>query len=145
MSKKKKSKRHSDRKHPTLFAHKGAIRYYKDGSMLSLYSQLSMEEWEDIVEETIKYKVFLECLKEVAFPQLEEPWVPDDEYFKLQLEIAVSRMRNIDALLVAKFSQEEMKTKYVKMMEVGVEDMKSMIEDVKKARADTLKITSSDL
>ena len=104
-----------------------------------------MEEWEDIVEETIKYKVFLECLKEVAFPQLEEPWVPDDEYFKLQLEIAVSRMRNIDALLVAKFRQEEMKTKYVKMMEVGVEDMKSMIEDVKKARADTLKITSSDL
>ena len=145
MSKKKKNKKANERKHPTLFAHNGAIRYYKEGSMLGLYSQITMDEWEDIVEETIKYKVFLECLKDIAFPQLEEPWVHDDEYFKLQLEIAVSRMRNIDALLVIKFDQEAMRSTYKKMMERGVEDMKGMIEDVKKARADTLKITSSDL
>lgn len=140
--KKKKSRKNT---HPTLFAYNGSIRYYQEGSMLQLYSQLTMDEWQEIVEETVKYKIFLDCLKEYAYPALEEKWESDDDYFRLMLEVALSRMRNIDALLIAKHDQEEIKKQYLKMMEVGVHDMRKLIEDVKEAKKTTLKIIASDL
>ena len=113
--KRKKTKQKND-KYPTLFAYEGSLRFYKDGSMLSLYSQITNDEWEDIVEETVKYKVFIECLKEYAFPELKERWTEEDDYYRLMLEVALSRMRNIDALLVAKYNQEDIKKFYIKMM-----------------------------
>lgn len=143
MSKKKKKKK--DNNHPTLFAYDGSIRYYQDGSMLELYSKITEEEWEDIVEETVKYKVFVDCLKDIAYPALNEAWTQDDQYFKLMLDVALSRMKNIDALLVAKYNEKNIRTSYEKMMEEGVEEMKKLIKDVQEARNDTLKIISSNL
>jgi len=117
--------------HPTFFVLEGEIRCYEDGTMLQLYTQIKQEEWQEIVYETIKYKIFLECLKEIAFPILEEKWEKLDEYFKLQMEIAISRMRNIDALLVANVDQTTIKNEYTKWMKMNAVKAKQAIEEIK--------------
>jgi hypothetical protein len=95
--------------HPTLFVLEGSVRWFKDGSMLELHAQITPEEWMLIVSETVKYQVFVECLKEVACPILEDGWTQEDEWGLLQMRVAVSRMRNIDPLLVAKFNRDTIK------------------------------------
>jgi hypothetical protein len=117
--------------HPTLFALDGSIRCYDDGSMLQLYSQVTATEWESIVEETIKYKIFVECIKDICCPKLQEPWDQEDEWYKLQLEVSVSRMRNIDPVLVAKFNQENIRNSYKEQMEQNIPQVIKFIETVR--------------
>ena len=135
MAKNKKNKL-SSKKYPTIFALEGGIRHYKSGTLLELYSQISLDEWKLIVEETIKYKVFLECLKETAVRLLNESWTEDDEWFCLHLEVAVSRMRNIDPLYVSKYDQDELKKAYTTKMVTGVDELRLIIEDMRRQERD---------
>lgn len=125
--------------HPTIFVLEGTIRCYEDGTMLQLYSLVTTEEWEMIVEETIKYKLFVECLKEVGCPKLNEPWDEEDEWYRLQLGIAASRIRNIDPLLYAKHKQEEIKNKYIQQMESNAPEVIQLIENIKKENKEFIK------
>jgi len=101
--------------------------------MLELHGQVQPAEWEQIVEETVKYLVFVECLKSTGIPLLEERWTEDDDYFRIQLEVAVSRMRNIDPLLVAKFKQDEIAEEYKKQMKSGAIEVKEVVTQVREA------------
>lgn len=130
MAKKRKSSK-STKKYPALFVLDGMIRVFEKGSILELYNKITIEEWERIVEETIKYKVFLECLKETAFKLLNETWTETDDWFRVQLDVAVSRMSNIDPLLVAKWNQEELSLDYTSRMKTGVAELQCLIEDMK--------------
>jgi len=121
-------------KHPTIFSFNGSINVYEDGTMLELHTAITDEEWDMIVEETVKYKIFLECLKETGAPKLNEPWDEEDDWFRIQLGVAVSRMKNIDPLLVAKFDQEEIKKAFTAKMEKGAESMLKLIEQVKEEK-----------
>ena len=128
---KKSPKRLLKTEHPTLFVFDGSIRYYEDGSMLELHTAVRPDEWELIVEETIKYKIFLECLKEVAFPILNEQWTKEDDWFRLQLEVAISRIRNIDPLLVIKWNTDEIKKQYISKMTNNAKDVVKLIEETR--------------
>lgn len=125
--------------HPTIFALDGSIRCYDDGSMLELHSQVTAGEWESIVEETVKYKVFVECIKEICCPNLDEPWDEEDEWYRLQLEVAISRMRNIDAMLVAKFDQDKIKNIYKQQMNNNIPEVKKFIEKVRLENRELIK------
>jgi len=118
--------------HPTLFIFNGSIQWYQEGSMLELHAQITEEEWRIIVSDTIKYKVFADCLKDVACPILEDSWTDEDEWFRLQMEIAVSRIRNIDPLLVAKFDQGQIRAEYTKQIQQNSVIVKKEIEIYKK-------------
>lgn len=142
MSNKKKKKK---KVHPTLFALDGSIRYYKDGSMLELHSAITPNEWAHIIEETIKYKIFLECLKEIAFPILKEKWTKEDEWFRLQLVVSVSRMRNIDPLLVAKWDEEDIKKQYSKGMLDGATSLQELVSTIKDQQRETKSVIVSNL
>lgn len=124
--------------HPTLFVLEGSIKHFEDGSMLELHSKVTAEEWELITEETVKYKVFLDKLKDVALPILEEQWDKEDEYFRLQMEVAVSRIRNIDALLVAKHNITTIGDEYEKMMRKNAKEVLELIEKVRKENRELL-------
>lgn len=117
--------------HPTIFVLEGDIKHYKEGSMLQLNTQITQEEWEIIVEETVKYKVFLECLKNTGCPLLGESWDEEDDWFRLQLDVAVSRMRNLDPLFVAKYDQEELTTAYSKKMAKNAAEVKALVEQMR--------------
>lgn len=135
MSKKQKKKNKSPKaKHPTLFCFGGSIRYYEDGSMLELHSQITAEEWEIIIDETVKYKIFLECLKTVACPILGETWDEEDDWFRVQLDIAVSRMRNIDPILVAKHNQDVIKTEMEKKMKRNAAEVQLLVEQMREEK-----------
>lgn len=125
--------------HPTIFVLDGTIRCYEDGTMLQLHSQITSEEWQTIVEETLKYKIFVESLKDVGCPSLGEPWDEEDEWFRLQLDIAVSRIRNIDPLLLAKFDQKQIKNKYDTQMRANAPLVLDMIENVRKENKELLR------
>lgn len=129
--KKSQPKRRRKEEHPTVFVFDGSIRCYEEGSMLELHTQISPEEWEQVVDQTVAYKVFVECLKEYACPQLDEKWSADDDWFRIQLDVAVSRMRNIDALLVAKFDQKAIKDNYLSIMKSSVSNIKELMSDFK--------------
>lgn len=131
MPKKSSKPKRRKEKHPTLFVFGGSVRYYDDGSMLELHSAVSQEEWTKIVEETIAYKVYVECLKEYACPQLEEEWSSEDDWYRVQLGVAVSRIKNIDPLLVAKNDQTIIKKKYLETMKSSVGDIHKMIREFK--------------
>ena len=117
----------------------GSIRYYDDGSMLQLHTQITDSEWEEIVSETIKYKAFVDCLKEVGCPKLDEPWTEEDEWHRLQLQIAVSRMKNIDPLLVAKHDEGLIKKQYSEQMLKGAENINKMVQDIKAENKELVK------
>jgi len=123
----------------------GSIRHYADGSMLQLYSSILPNEWESIVEETIKYQIFLECLKSVAFPILNEKWTKDDDWFRLQLDIAVSRMRNLDPMLVMKWNVDDIKKKYTDKINSGAAEVKTLVEEMKLQQRGALNTIVSDL
>lgn len=137
--------------YPTIFVLEGAIRCYEHGSMLELYSQISMEEWETIVNETIHYKIFLECLKSVAIPILKDEWDEEDDWCRIQLEKSVLRMREIDSLLVAKYDEKLITEAYAKKMRQSATDISIMVEEYRKQHRETIdarhgiNITSSDL
>lgn len=124
--------------HPTLFVWDGSIRLYEEGSMLELNTQVSPEEWETIVHETVKYKCFLECLKDEACPTLDERWSDEDDWFRVQLGVAISRMRNLDAILVASFNQKDIKVEYIKWMKESVKEVKVMIEQVREEQKEII-------
>lgn len=134
----KKQRRRRKEENPTIFAHEGSIRVYEEGSMLQLHSQINPEEWKSIVEETIKYKIFIECLKRIAIPALDETWEKEDDWFRYQLVVAISRMRNIDPLLVATFDQDKIRAEYEKMMKTNVKEMKKFINDVRETQSHIL-------
>ena len=119
---------------PTLFVIEGSIKHYDDGSMLQLHGLISMEEWEIIVEETVRYKVFLECLKNTGCPLLDESWDEEDDWFRLQLDVAVSRMRNIDPLLVAKHNQEELTKAFSSKMKKNAIEVQNLIKQTRAER-----------
>jgi len=125
--------------HPTIFVLEGSIRWYKDGSMLELHAQVTPEEWAIIVDETIKYKLFIECLKQTACPILEEAWTEEDEWFRLQLDVAVSRIRNLDPLLVAKYDQKQILSEYTNQAKKNAQLAKAGIEQIRQEQAATLK------
>ena len=125
--------------HPTLFVFEGTIQHYEEGTMLELYSNITQEEWLIIIEETVKYKVFLECLKEVACPKLNEPWEEDDDWYRIQLGIAVSRMRNIDPLAVSKYDEKTIKSAYVEKMLNSAKEIQQLISEVRENRNNELK------
>jgi hypothetical protein len=133
MAKKKKEP------NPTLFVWDDEIRHFENGSILELHTQVTMEEWESIVEQTVQYKVFLECLKQVAFPILGEPWEDEDDWFRVQLDVAISRMRNIDALLVAKHDQKKLAEAYTKKMKKNAVEVQELVEEMREQKRDMLK------
>lgn len=116
-----------NKKHPTLFVLDGSTLIYEDGSMLDLHAKITPSEWESIVEDTIKYKIFVECLKKVAIPILKETWDEDEEWFLNELEVAVSRIRNIDPLLVAKHDQQAITESYSEQMRTNADEMNKLI------------------
>lgn len=99
--------------------------------MLELYSNIRPDEWEAIVEETVKYKTFVECLKEVACPILKESWGEEEDWFRVQLGVAVSRMQNIDPLLVSKYNQPQLREEYSVAMRKNAEVVREMIVELR--------------
>jgi hypothetical protein len=138
MSKPKKKKEQN----PTLFVLDGSIRYYEDGSMLELHSKITPDEWDHIVAETVKYKCFVDCLKEIACPSLDESWTKEDEWYRHQLEVSISRMRNIDALLVAKHNIPDIKQLYADYMEDNLPTIKESMEAI---REETRKMMEKEI
>jgi hypothetical protein len=116
----------------------GAMRWFKEGSMLTLRSLISEEEWTQIIEETVKYKIFVQCLKEVAIPILGDPWTEEDEWFLVQMDVAVSRIRNLDPLLVAKYDMKKIKEDYSELMRKGAERVKIMLQGIRDQQQELL-------
>lgn len=135
----KSTKRRKEESHPTLFVWEGEIRMYEDGGMLGLHTQITTEEWEMIVEQTVSYKVFLECLKQVACPILGESWDKEDDWFRVQLDVAVSRMRNIDPLLVASHDQKVMAEAFTEKMQKNATEVQELVEQLREQKRHMLK------
>lgn len=129
---KKRRRKGKKEPHPTLFVLDGSIRHFDGGSMLELYSGISPEEWLTIVNETMSYLTFVTCLKEVAFPILKEVWTDEDDWYRLQLEIAVSRMKNIDPLIINQAQYDTLKEQYSRKMTRNAHEL---IQDVETLRA----------
>jgi len=142
MSKKKKEKK--KKKSPTHFVLGGQILEYT-GSMLELHAQVDLEEWKVIISETISFKVFVECLKEIGMPLLEEKWEKEDQKQLDALILAVSRIRNIDPLLTASINQDELKEQYTVKMRSGASDIDKMVKEIRIADINGDKSEVSDL
>lgn len=141
MSKKKKAKK---KKNPTHFVLGGQILEYT-GSMLELHAKVDLEEWKVIIEETISFKVFIECLKEVGMPLLEEKWEKEDQEQLDALVLSVSRIRNIDPLLTATINQDELREQYTTKMKSGAADIDKMVKEIRISEINSDKSEVSDL
>lgn len=147
MGKKRRKKKYKNINdaYPTIFVHQGSVQLYPDGPMLELHTKLTNEEWTEIVKETISYHTFVECLKSTAFPMLNEQWDTHDEWYRLQIEMAISRMRNIDPLLVASINTEEMKNAFTQKMTVNAKEFMKYVHELKQSAIDNKSITVSDI
>jgi len=131
MGRKKPSKK---RQSETVFSLDGQLMAYP-GSMLELNGDLDADQWRELVTETCCYSVFVKCLKDVAFPMLDERWTTEDEFCLHQLELSSSRMRNIDPLLVASLKLGELKDTYTTKMREGADSVNAMIKEFRAAAA----------
>ena len=118
--------------YPTVFVFQGVPRYFEDGSMLELQSGVTDDEWKQIVEDTVGYHIFVECLKSVAFPLLKENWTTTDECWRLQFELAVSRIKNIDPFAVMAIDSDDIKKKMSGKMARNGQEVLSLIDDMRK-------------
>ena len=145
MGKKKRKKPALKKDEGIFFALEGTILHYP-GPMLEFHGQISATEWVAVVEETVKYAVFARCLKDVAFPLLDEGWTEKDESQLKQLELSSARMRNIDPLLVAKYNPAALKEAYSAKMRDGASSLNGMIAQFRTPIApDTDKTGESDI
>jgi hypothetical protein len=127
--------RKNKKKYPTLFVLNGSVMRY-EGTLLALHNLITDTEWHQMVEETIKYKSYIKCLKDVAFPILDEKWTDEDEEYKLYIDVAVSRMRNIDPLYVMKWNEEEIVTSYTRSIKLNAYDVRRIIDELHRQRHD---------
>jgi hypothetical protein len=109
-SRQKKARRNEP--HPTIFVLDGTIQHFPDGSMMELYTGVTPDEWQEIVISSVQFKIFLDCLKDVACPLLHEVWTKEDEWYRLMLEHNISRMRNLDPMIFLPIDQDEIKRKF---------------------------------
>lgn len=116
---------------PTLFVFEGSVRHFEDGTMFSLHTQVTQNEWHTIVKETIEYQIFLECLKADAFPILKEKWTKVDEWWRVQLKHAVAQMKGIDPLFIATINQDMIKINYSAKITANAAEV---VNDIKKLR-----------
>ncbi len=128
MAKKKKKPKPEN---PTIFVFEGSIQHYEDGSMFNLKAQVTDDEWRKIVDETVRYKIFIECLKTVAFPILKEEWAKMDDWWRVQLEVAVGRMKELDPMVLIPIDQEAIRKQYSAKMTANAA---TVIEDIKQLR-----------
>ena len=128
-SRQKKERRKVE--HPTIFVFDGTIRHYTEGSMFSLRAQVTPNEWEQMVKETIEYRIFLECLKETAFPILKERWSKVDDWWRLQLGIAIDRMKELDPAIFLGINHDGLKAKFTEKIKKNAE---SVVSDIKLLR-----------
>lgn len=119
--------------HPTLFVFEGTMRYYDDGSMLGLYTQVTSEEWTKIITETIQYKIFVDCIKEVACPLLQEPWTKEDDWYRLMLEVNLGRMKNCDPMQFIMINQDEVRKSFEAKIRVNAQAVLADIQEFRKS------------
>lgn len=116
MAKGKKKKKRKPVTNPTLFVLEGSPRYYTEGTLFELYTQITQMEWEIITEESIKYHMFVSCLKDTAYPLLKEIWTEDDEWWLVQLSETIKQIKNIDPMATIRTNSETIKASYIEMM-----------------------------
>lgn len=128
-SRQKQERRHEP--HPTIFVFDGSIQHFPDGSMLELYTGVTPDEWQDIVVGTVQYKIFLDCLKDIACPLLHESWTSEDDWFRVVLEHNISRMRQLDPMIFLPINQETIKVEFEKKIRKNALEVS---EDIKRFR-----------
>lgn len=131
----KKSRQKKGRRsepHPTMFVLEGAIQHFPDGSMLELYTGVTADEWQEIIAGTVQYKIFIDCLKEVACPILHESWTPEDDWFRVVLEHNISRMRQIDPMLFLSINQADIREKFEAKIRSNALDLAEEIKEIRK-------------
>ncbi len=85
-------------KNPTIFSLDGSLMHFEDGTIYELHLGVNKEEWSEIVTSTVQFKIFLDCLKSIAFPMLHETWTAEDEWWRLQLEESIKRIKIVDPM-----------------------------------------------
>jgi len=126
------------------FVFEGSIREF-EGSIMGLQSQLSDDEWRQIINETISYKVFLKCLKKVGMPLLGEKWDNDDDQFIIGLTESVSAMKKLDPILTGSVNEKKLKKIYTVKMKDGADGINELVKDVAKDLKSSKRSQVSDL
>ena len=126
------------------FALEGDIKEF-EGSVIELRSQVSDDEWIQIVNETVAYKVFLKCLKKVGMPLLGETGEKEDDKFIVWLTESVSNMKILDPILVSSVNEKKLKKIYTTKMQDGADNMSKLIKDVAKDLKSSKRSEVSDL
>jgi len=126
------------------FVLEGDIKEF-EGSVIELRSQVSDDEWVQIINETVAYKVFLKCLKKVGMPLLGERWDKEDDKFIIWLTESVSNMKILDPILVSSVNEKKLKKIYTTKMQDGADSMGKLIKDVAKDLKSSKRSEVSDL
>lgn len=126
------------------FVFEGSIREF-EGSIMGLQSQLSDDEWRQIINETISYKVFLKCLKKVGMPLLGEKWDNDDDQFIIGLTESVSAMKKLDPILTGSVNEKKLKKLYTVKMKDGADGINELVKNVAKDLKSSKRSQVSDL
>jgi len=110
--------------------------------MLQLHAAMKPAEWSIVITDTLMYTAYLRALKEVAYPSLQEQWTEEEDSCLRGLERSVSRMRNIDALLVARVEREfpegtlsGLTQAYCTRMRQSAGDLNALIERIRSETA----------
>jgi len=117
----------------TVFAIAGTVHEYQ-GSLLELRTTLSEHEWKSIIVETVKYRIFMECVKKHAIKKLDERWSKSEKEVLKGLKQTIEKMQQLDPLLVATVDQNQVRDDYTRMVNDGCMEVLQTIEMVQNLR-----------
>ncbi len=116
----------------TTFIFQGQILQH-DGSIFSLKTQVSSDEWLNIVVDTVKYAIYLECMKQ-AVNLLEDntiTWTTADDEYITQLRSTVSSIIETDPISVSNIDQNKIRNDYFTEMRKNIVLLKNQISIIK--------------
>lgn len=114
----------------SVFVHEGEIYEYP-GSMREFQVSISQNQWEEAVRDTIDMFHFMTALKDTGVPALNEKWSRQDELSFRLIRRAVSDMKSIEPLLVARHNKEETITVMREKMIAGATETNKVVDQVK--------------
>lgn len=121
-------KKHSKQ---TVFAFNGEIRYYEN-KLGVLRLQVSDEEWDIIVKSTVEYCAYVEALKNVACPMLDEEWDTDDQVYLNELKKTIKQIKALDPFILAKYNYDDTVKNFTKTMTDRASELVAEIKEFSK-------------
>ena len=121
----------TDESWESLMNEMGGTVVQETDSLLAIknHFQVSKEQWQHIVSETVKMFCFATINKDIVYPMLHESWDKEDEKELRGLKRSLKRFKELDPGLMLQIDIKSIKDKYAAMALKGIQNVQETMKE----------------